>query len=255
MCVPFCLKHLSQLYRKPPFQAQFKGHPTEKASLDHSLSSTDPTLAALICTALAQAPTRSPYCLAGSLSGNRDLESKVDGFWSFASMSHHITGILLLNPSGLNDAFLRIHQLAGSATVPYGLCAHVPQTADPSAGFWFPAHSKPTANKEASQVVPGVKNLPAMQETQEMWVPSLGWEEPPEEEMATHCNILACEIPWTEEPGGLVHGGSRKEMDTTECPSRPTHRPQDEICAHPHLQRPPVPAPGRPPRLLSSPHT
>ena len=47
-----------------------------------------------------------------------------------------------------------------------------------------------------------VKNLPAMQETQ---VPSLGWEGPPEKEMATHSSILAWEIPWTEEPGGL-HG-------------------------------------------------
>ena len=38
-----------------------------------------------------------------------------------------------------------------------------------------------------------------MQETQEMWVQSLGWEDPLEEEMATHSRILA----WTEEPGGL----------------------------------------------------
>ena len=45
-----------------------------------------------------------------------------------------------------------------------------------------------------------VKNLPAMQET---WVQSLGWEDPLEEEMATHSTILAGEIPWTEEPGGL----------------------------------------------------
>ena len=36
-----------------------------------------------------------------------------------------------------------------------------------------------------------------------MWVQSLGWEDPLEEEMATHSSILACEIPWTEEPGGL----------------------------------------------------
>ena len=48
-----------------------------------------------------------------------------------------------------------------------------------------------------------VKSLPAMQETQEMWVPSLGWEDPLEEEMATHSSILVWEIPWTEEPGGL----------------------------------------------------
>ena len=36
-----------------------------------------------------------------------------------------------------------------------------------------------------------------------MQVQSLGWEDPPEKEMATHFNILAWEIPWTEEPGGL----------------------------------------------------
>ena len=44
-----------------------------------------------------------------------------------------------------------------------------------------------------------VKNLPAMQVT---WVWSLGWEDPLEKEMATHSNILAWRIPWTEEPGG-----------------------------------------------------
>ena len=55
----------------------------------------------------------------------------------------------------------------------------------------------------SSQVAPVVKNLPAMQETQEMWVQSLGWEDPLEEEMATLSSIAAWEIPWTEEPGGL----------------------------------------------------
>ena len=50
-----------------------------------------------------------------------------------------------------------------------------------------------------------VKNLPAMQETQGMWVWSLGWEDLLEKEMATHCSILenAWRILWTEEPGGL----------------------------------------------------
>ena len=37
----------------------------------------------------------------------------------------------------------------------------------------------------------------------EMWVRSLGWEDPLEKEMATHSSILAWEIPWTKEPGGL----------------------------------------------------
>ena len=45
-----------------------------------------------------------------------------------------------------------------------------------------------------------VKNLPAMQE---MWVQSLGQEDPLEKEMATHSGILAWEILWTEEPAGL----------------------------------------------------
>ena len=45
-----------------------------------------------------------------------------------------------------------------------------------------------------------VKNLPAVQET---WVPSLGWEDPLQKEMATHFSILAWRTPWTEEPGGL----------------------------------------------------
>ena len=49
-----------------------------------------------------------------------------------------------------------------------------------------------------------VKNLPAMQETQEMMVRSLGWKDPLEEGMATCSSILAWRrIPWTEEPGGL----------------------------------------------------
>ena len=51
-----------------------------------------------------------------------------------------------------------------------------------------------------SQVARWVKNKPAMQETQ---VGSLGQEDPLEEKMATHSSIIAWEIPWTEESGGL----------------------------------------------------
>ena len=43
-----------------------------------------------------------------------------------------------------------------------------------------------------------------------MWVPSLGQEDPLEEEMAIHSSILAWEIPWIEEPGGLQSMGSQK---------------------------------------------
>ena len=52
-----------------------------------------------------------------------------------------------------------------------------------------------------------VKNLPAMWET---WVRSLGWKDPLEKEMATHCSILAWKIPWTEEPGRLQFMGSQR---------------------------------------------
>ena len=55
-----------------------------------------------------------------------------------------------------------------------------------------------------------------MQETQEMQVQSLGWEDPLEEGMATHSCVLAWRIPWTEEPGGLTVLRVIKESDTTE---------------------------------------
>ena len=45
---------------------------------------------------------------------------------------------------------------------------------------------------------------------QEAGVQSLGWEDPLEKEMATHSSILAWEIPWTEEPGGLQSMGSQR---------------------------------------------
>ena len=48
-----------------------------------------------------------------------------------------------------------------------------------------------------------VKNLPAMQETQEMSVQSLSLEDPLEEEMAINTCILTWKIPWTEDLGGL----------------------------------------------------
>ena len=45
-----------------------------------------------------------------------------------------------------------------------------------------------------------VKNLPTMQEAQ---IQFLDWEDPLEKEMTTHSSVLAWEIPWTEESGGL----------------------------------------------------
>ena len=52
-----------------------------------------------------------------------------------------------------------------------------------------------------------VKKMPAVQETQEMWVGSLHWEDSLEKEMATHSRILKLKISWAEEPGGLQSMG------------------------------------------------
>ena len=59
-----------------------------------------------------------------------------------------------------------------------------------------------------------IKNPPAMQETQETRVRSLGWEDSLEEGMATHSSVLAWEIPWTEEPGRVTVLGVRHDLAT-----------------------------------------
>ena len=55
-----------------------------------------------------------------------------------------------------------------------------------------------------------VKNQPAMKKLQKMQVQSLGWQDSLEEGMATHSNILAWRIPWTEETGELQSIGSQR---------------------------------------------
>ena len=73
-----------------------------------------------------------------------------------------------------------------------------------------------------------VKNLPAKQE---MWVQLLAQEKPLEKEMAIHSSILAWEIPWTEEPGGLQFMGlKRVRGDLT----TKTIKTQLELCAKEH---------------------
>ena len=62
-------------------------------------------------------------------------------------------------------------------------------------------------NMDLSCVDQMVKHLSTVWETQ---VRSLGWEDPLEEEMATHSSTLAWRIPWTEEPGGLQSMGSQR---------------------------------------------
>ena len=65
----------------------------------------------------------------------------------------------------------------------------------------------PLAIYGAFLVAQMVKNMPAMEET---WVQSLGQEDPLEEGMATHSNILAWRILWTEEPRRLQFTGSQR---------------------------------------------
>ena len=60
-----------------------------------------------------------------------------------------------------------------------------------------------------------VKNPPAMQDTQETWVRSLGWKDSLEKEMAIHSSILAWEIPWMGRLAGYSPQGLR-ESDMTE---------------------------------------
>ena len=60
-------------------------------------------------------------------------------------------------------------------------------------------------------VAQAVKNLPAMQDT---WVQSWGWEDPLEKGMASHFNILAWRIPWTEELGGVWSMGLQRVRHT-----------------------------------------
>ena len=64
---------------------------------------------------------------------------------------------------------------------------------------------------QASSVAQRVKNLPAMLETQETRVRSLGQEDPLEEEMVTHSRILAWKLQWTEEPSTLQCMGSQSQ--------------------------------------------
>ena len=59
----------------------------------------------------------------------------------------------------------------------------------------------------ASLVAQTVKNVPAVQETR---VRSLNWEDPLEKEMATHSNVFAWRILWTDDPSGLQSMGSKR---------------------------------------------
>ena len=73
--------------------------------------------------------------------------------------------------------------------------------------YWssfHPTNCLPLNGRQASLVDQMVKNLPAVQE---IWVRSLGWEDPLKNGMATHSSILDWRILWTEEPGRLQSMG------------------------------------------------
>ena len=74
-----------------------------------------------------------------------------------------------------------------------------------------------------------VKTLPAKAGSAETRAQFLSWEDPPEKEMATHSSILACETPWTEEPGRLQIMG-RKETDTAGRVSTHTRTARSYTC-------------------------
>ena len=74
---------------------------------------------------------------------------------------------------------------------------------------------------------------------QKAWVQSLGWKDPQETEMATHSNILAWEIPWTEEPERLhkIHGASHSQTqlsDSTTTTTTTTTTTRIYVCIHTH---------------------
>ena len=79
-----------------------------------------------------------------------------------------------------------------------------------------------SACERAFQVAQMIKNQPANAGAAGDMVQSLGREDPLEQEMVTHSSVLAWEIPWTEEPGGLQSVG-HKESDTTESTEH-THK-------------------------------
>ena len=60
------------------------------------------------------------------------------------------------------------------------------------------------------------KNLPAIQEMREIWVQSLGWKDPLEEEMATYSSILAGRISRTEEPSRGSMGSQTVGHDSSD---------------------------------------
>ena len=87
-------------------------------------------------------------------------------------------------------------------------------------------------NYSSSSSGSAVKNLPAMQESR---LQSLGWKDPLEEGMATHSSILAWQIPWPEEPGGLQCIGSQSRTRLKWSCTQTIHRITEDELTSSHL--------------------
>ena len=94
-----------------------------------------------------------------------------------------------------------------------------------------------------------VKNLPSVQETQ---VRSLGREDPVQKGMTTHCSILACRIPWAEEPGGLQSTGLQSQTRLSDFTfTIRFHSLEKEMATHSIILAWRIPGMGEPGGLLS----
>ena len=129
-------------------------------------------------------------------------------------------GSLTLDPEAPWSMMLRQGLLlSGIITEIYINSRSLAMTAQNKHHFWFIQSITSSRSKIKLQnvhqsivsqekwVAKAAKNLPAMQE---MWVWSLGWEDPLEKGMATHSSILAWKIPRTEEPGRLQSMGLQR---------------------------------------------
>ena len=118
---------------------------------------------------------------------SRDAQALWTRDQTFSHMEYVTTNSLVVWPVGSDQIFSRMEYVTTNSLV-----------------VW-PVGSLRTSTTfcRASQVAQWVKNLPAMQEMQEIWARFLGQEDPLEEGKATHSNILAWRVPQTEEPGVL----------------------------------------------------
>ena len=104
---------------------------------------------------------------------------------------------------------------------------------EPKLGYFMTWYSSVGGFPDGS----AVKNPPDKQET---WVPSPGQEDPLEKEIATHCSILAWEIPWTEEPGELQSTGSQRvgQDSMTKLQSRGRQEEWKPVCGRKFISSP-----------------